>query len=145
MLNAPIPILKDEVVVLSQVVVKGLDGHATGPSEDYFCYGMTEETIAALGTLSPQNLAVFARTSAMAYRNTTKSISDIGRELAVDYVLGKQRTPGGQSDTHHGSVDPRRCIDAAAKVSAPFRTLGQQKGSRRCRQIAAKQEFDWWT
>src|ERR1700741_3851071 len=48
---------------------------------------MTEETIAAPGAVSPQNQRAIARTSAMAYRNTTKSISDIGRELAVDYLL----------------------------------------------------------
>ena len=61
--------------------------YAGNPAEEYFCDGMTEETIAALGAADPQHLGVIARTSAMAYRNTTKSISEIGRELAVDYVL----------------------------------------------------------
>jgi TolB-like protein/Tfp pilus assembly protein PilF len=70
-----------------RLAVLPFSNYAGDPSEDYFCDGMTEETIAALGTVSPQNLRVVARTSAMAYRNTTKSISDIGRELAVDYVL----------------------------------------------------------
>jgi TolB-like protein len=70
-----------------RLAVLPFSNYAGGPSEDYFCDGMTEETIAALGTVSPHNLGVIARTSAMAYRNTTKSISEIGRELAVDYVL----------------------------------------------------------
>ncbi len=56
-------------------------------SEDYFCDGMTEETIANLGAVSPENLGVIARTSSMAYRNTTKSITQIGVELGVDYIL----------------------------------------------------------
>lgn len=56
-------------------------------SEDYFCDGMTEETIANLGAISPENLGVIARTSSMVYRNTTKPVSQIGKELGVDYIL----------------------------------------------------------
>lgn len=57
------------------------------PSEDYFCDGMTEETIANLGSVDPERLGVIARTSSMTYRNTTKSVSQIGNELDVDYIL----------------------------------------------------------
>ncbi len=71
----------------TRLAVLPFANYAGNPSEDYFCDGMTEETIAALGAADPQHLGVIARTSSMAYRNTTKSISDIGRELAVDYVL----------------------------------------------------------
>lgn len=56
-------------------------------SEDYFCDGMTEEIIASLGATSPENLGVIARTSSMVYRNTVKPISQIGKELGVDYIL----------------------------------------------------------
>lgn len=70
-----------------RLLVLPFSNYGGDTSDDYFCDGMTEETIAALGTVSPEGLGVIARTSAMAYRNTTKSISDIGRELAVDYVL----------------------------------------------------------
>jgi len=56
-------------------------------SEDYFCDGMTEETIASLGAICPENLGVIARTSSMAYRNTAKPISQIGKELCVGYIL----------------------------------------------------------
>lgn len=56
-------------------------------SEDYFSDGMTEETIANLGSISPENLGVIARTSSMTYKNTAKPISQIGKELGVDFIL----------------------------------------------------------
>jgi TolB-like protein/DNA-binding winged helix-turn-helix (wHTH) protein/Tfp pilus assembly protein PilF len=67
------------------------------PSQEYFSDGLTEETITDLGQLSPQQLGVIARTSAMAYKHTDKTVSQIGRELGVDYVLeGSVRREGGR-------------------------------------------------
>lgn len=57
------------------------------PAQDYFSDGLTEETITDLGQMSPQNLGVIARTSAMVYKHTDKTVSQIGRELGVDYIL----------------------------------------------------------
>ena len=54
-------------------------------SEDYFADGMTEELISVISRI--HGLDVIARTSVMAYRDTTKSVSDIGRELNVGTVL----------------------------------------------------------
>ena len=49
------------------------------PQQDYFVDGLTEEMITQLGQCSnPGLLGVIARTSAMAYRQTTKSIAEIG-------------------------------------------------------------------
>jgi TolB-like protein/Tfp pilus assembly protein PilF len=56
-------------------------------SQDYFADGLTEEMITQLGELGGSQLGVVARTSSMAYKNTTKHIGQIGRELAVDYIL----------------------------------------------------------
>ena len=68
------------------------------PGQEYFSDGLTEETITDLGQLSPANLGVIARTSAMAYKHTGKTISQIGRELHVDYVLeGSVRREGGKA------------------------------------------------
>lgn len=68
------------------------------PGQEYFSDGLTEETITDLGQLSPEHLGVVARTSAMAYKHTNKSISQIGRELGVDYILeGSVRREGGQA------------------------------------------------
>ena len=66
------------------------------PAQEYFSDGLTEETITDLGQLSPEQLGVIARTSAMAYKHTNKTISQIGQELGVDYILeGSVRREGG--------------------------------------------------
>lgn len=69
------------------VAVLPFENLSNDPAQDYLCDGMTEETIACLGTTSPDELAVIARTSAMRYRKTAKSIRQIGKELKVDYIL----------------------------------------------------------
>jgi TolB-like protein/DNA-binding winged helix-turn-helix (wHTH) protein len=68
------------------------------PGQEYFSDGLTEETITDLGQLSPEHLGVVARTSAMAYKHTNKTISQIGHELGVDYILeGSVRREGGEA------------------------------------------------
>jgi TolB-like protein/DNA-binding winged helix-turn-helix (wHTH) protein/Tfp pilus assembly protein PilF len=68
------------------------------PGQEYFSDGLTEETITDLGQLSPEHLGVIARTSAMAYKHTDKTVGQIGRELGVDYVLeGSVRREGGRA------------------------------------------------
>ena len=57
------------------------------PAQDYFSDGMTEETIGYLGCVNPERMGVIARTTSMAYKGTTKTVREIGAELAVDYVL----------------------------------------------------------
>ncbi len=69
---------------LAVLPVENLTGAA---EQDYLCDGMTEELIAQLGAVDPAALKVIARTSAMHYRNTTKRIDEIGRELDVRYLL----------------------------------------------------------
>jgi serine/threonine protein kinase/Tfp pilus assembly protein PilF len=53
--------------------------------QEYFCNGMTEEIIAKLSRL--QGWKVMAKTSVMQYKDTEKSIKDIGRELNVTSIL----------------------------------------------------------
>jgi TolB-like protein/DNA-binding winged helix-turn-helix (wHTH) protein/tetratricopeptide (TPR) repeat protein len=61
---------------------------AGSPDEDYFSDGLTEEMITELGQLtSDDRLGVIARTSAMHYKNTSRLVTEIGRELGVDYIL----------------------------------------------------------
>jgi TolB-like protein/DNA-binding winged helix-turn-helix (wHTH) protein len=57
------------------------------PEQEYLSDGLTEETIADLGELSPESLGVIARTSAMTYKHTSKSVTQIGSELGADYLL----------------------------------------------------------
>ena len=68
------------------------------PAQEYFSDGLTEETITDLGQLSPEHLGVIARTSAMAYKHTNKTVSQIGHELGVDYILeGSVRREAGEA------------------------------------------------
>jgi serine/threonine protein kinase len=55
------------------------------PDDEYFSDGMTEEITSRLAKL--QGLGIISRTSALQYKNTTKSIKQIGDELGVDFVL----------------------------------------------------------
>ena len=55
--------------------------------QEFFSDGLTEEMITELGRLSPGQLGIIARTSAMQYKQSGKRIDQIGRELNVDYVL----------------------------------------------------------
>ena len=60
----------------------------TGDSgASYLADGLTDDVIAQLGRLGGKRLAVVARTSAMAFRDTTKTIGQIGRELNATYVV----------------------------------------------------------
>ncbi len=67
------------------------------PEREYLADGLTEETIAALGQIDPDHLSVIGRTSVMAYKRTTKSLADIGRELAAAYLVESSlRAEGGR-------------------------------------------------
>ena len=58
-----------------------------GEKYDYFSDGLTEEMITQLARLNPDQLGVIARTSAMQYQSTNKSVQQIGRELRVSHLL----------------------------------------------------------
>ncbi len=55
--------------------------------QDYLSDGLTEEMIAQLGRLNPQEFGVIARTSVMHYKHTSFQTEQIGRELGVQYLL----------------------------------------------------------
>ncbi len=55
------------------------------PEDEYFADGMTEELISTLSKV--KEFKVIARTSVMQYKKTTKSVSEIGRELKVGNIL----------------------------------------------------------
>jgi len=57
------------------------------PADEYLSDGLTEETIARLGSMHPERLGIIARTSSMAYKGTNKSARQIGQELHVHYLL----------------------------------------------------------
>jgi TolB-like protein/DNA-binding winged helix-turn-helix (wHTH) protein len=65
-------------------------------SASFIADGLTDELIAQLGAIGGERLAVIARTSAMTYRHTTKTVAQIGSELSVQFVIeGSVRREGG--------------------------------------------------
>jgi TolB-like protein len=79
--SGPAPRRRIRLVVLPFSNVGG------DPAEEYFSDAMTDELITALGRISPDRMAVIARTTAMHYRGSKKGVARIGRELDVDYVV----------------------------------------------------------
>ncbi|MGA8142584.1 MAG: winged helix-turn-helix domain-containing protein [Candidatus Acidiferrales bacterium] len=81
----------------AMLVVLPFENITNDPTQEYFSDGLTEETITNLGELGAEGLGVIARTSAMSYKGTRKSIAEIGRELGVGYALeGSVRRDGNR-------------------------------------------------
>ncbi len=79
----------------AMLLVLPFENLTAGERYDYFSEGLTEEMITELARLSPEHLGVIARTSAMQFKSTTKSIAQIGSELGVSHVLeGSVRRAG---------------------------------------------------
>ncbi len=69
------------------VAVLPFDNLTGDETQDYFSDGLTEEMIAQLGRLDPNEIGVIARTSMMHYKHTSERVDQIGSELGVQYVL----------------------------------------------------------
>ena len=81
-------------VTLAVLPFVNLSGEA---DRAYLADGLMEETIAVLGQVDPAQLSVLARTSVMPYKNTAKSVAEIGPELNADYVVESSiRSEGDQ-------------------------------------------------
>jgi TolB-like protein/Tfp pilus assembly protein PilF len=77
------------------LVVLPFENLSGGEKHDYFSEGLTEEMITRLARLNPEHLGVIARTSAMQYKSTDKTVQQIGRELGVSHLLeGSVRRAG---------------------------------------------------
>ena len=66
------------------------------PAREYLADGLTEETSASLGQIDPGQVQVKGRTSTVRYKGTTKSITQIGRELGADYLLASSLQAEGE-------------------------------------------------
>src|SRR4051812_124669 len=69
------------------IAVLPLDSFNGGQDQQAFCNGLMEEITAELYKRGGESLRVLARTSCMAYGNTSKRIGLVGRELGVSYVI----------------------------------------------------------
>ncbi len=70
---------------IRSLAVLPFDNLMGDPDQDYFVDGMHEALITDLSKIG--NLRVISRTSAMRYRDSTKSLPEIARELAVDALI----------------------------------------------------------
>jgi TolB-like protein/DNA-binding winged helix-turn-helix (wHTH) protein/Tfp pilus assembly protein PilF len=71
-------------ILLAVLPFANLTGDA---GQDYFADGLTEEMISQVGNVDPERLGVIARTSVMRYKERALPLSDVQRELGVQYVL----------------------------------------------------------
>jgi serine/threonine-protein kinase len=90
---------------LIKIAVLPFENEGTA-EDDYFADGVTEEITARLASV--RDLGVIARTSVEEYKNSKKSVRDIGRELEVDYILdGTVRWQRGEGDVNRVRVTPQ--------------------------------------
>lgn len=101
---APLPPVPSPVGVQNErVMIAVLPFRNVGAAEDeYFAEGISEEITARLATVD--GLGVIARTSVAQYRETTKTMQQIGGELGVNYVLEgtvrwQKAAAGGQGES----------------------------------------------
>jgi TolB-like protein/DNA-binding winged helix-turn-helix (wHTH) protein/Tfp pilus assembly protein PilF len=76
---------KPSVPRIRSIAVLPLENLSKDLDQEYFADGMTDELITNLAQISA--LRVISRTSAMQYKGTKKSLSEIARELHVDAVV----------------------------------------------------------
>lgn len=69
----------------SSIAVLPFANLSSDPQQDYFSDGLTEDIITQLSKIRAYK--VISRTSVMQYKNSPKSIKDIGRELGVTLIL----------------------------------------------------------
>ncbi len=80
---------------ITSIAVLPLENLMGDPEQEYFADGMTEALIAGLAQI--EALKVISRTSAMRYKDTDKSLPEIGRELNVDGIVeGSVLRDGGR-------------------------------------------------
>ncbi|MGA9354236.1 MAG: winged helix-turn-helix domain-containing protein [Terriglobales bacterium] len=81
----------------SMLAVLPFENFTGDATQDYFSDGLTEEMISQLGNLDPAHLGVIARTSVMHYKHEQAPLSQIAKELGVQYVIeGSVRRDAGR-------------------------------------------------
>jgi TolB-like protein len=73
--------------VIAILPLRFLGGDLAYEQGERFADGLTDELIMEIGHTSPKRLRVIALTSVMQYKQSPKSIAQIGQELGADYIL----------------------------------------------------------
>jgi adenylate cyclase len=132
----------------NRIAILPLANFSPAPGDDYFADGMTDEIISTVSGIS--GLSVISRTSAMRYKQSTKSVTEIGRELKAGKLLeGSVRKSGNrvritvqlidsESDAHlwaksyDGSLDDvfETQSDIARKIAEALKLPSPRPGGR---------------
>ena len=80
-------------IMIAVLPVQNLTGNV---EREFISDGLTEGIIAQLGRINPERLGVIARTSAMTYKHSTKTVRQIGSELRVEYVVESSLRQSGE-------------------------------------------------
>jgi adenylate cyclase len=132
----------------NRIAILPLANFSPAASDEYFADGMTDEIISTVSGIS--GLSVISRTSAMRYKQTSKSMTEIGRELKAGKLLeGSVRKSGNrvritvqlidsESDAHlwaqsyDGSMDNvfETQSDIARKIAEALKLPSPRKGGR---------------
>ena len=76
---------KTSDVAIHSIAVLPLQNLSGDPAQEYFCEGMTDALITDLAQVA--SLRVISRTSSAQYKQSSKSVPEIGRELGVDGIV----------------------------------------------------------
>jgi TolB-like protein/DNA-binding winged helix-turn-helix (wHTH) protein/Flp pilus assembly protein TadD len=79
--------VKGEAFPSVMIAVMPLKNVGVPGAEEYLGDGLTEELITQLGRVAPAELSVIARSTVLSYRNSSKPVRQIGRELNAGFVL----------------------------------------------------------
>ena len=132
----------------NRIAILPLANFSPAAGDEYFADGMTDEIISTVSGIS--GLSVISRTSAMRYKQTSKSMTEIGRELKAGKLLeGSVRKSGNrvritvqlidaESDAHlwahsyDGSMDDvfETQSDIARKIAEALKLPSPQAGGR---------------
>jgi len=75
---------RNRPVIIAILPLRNVSGN---PEHERFADGLTEELISEIGHCCPSLFRVIALTSVIQYKQSSKSIGQIGQELGADYIL----------------------------------------------------------
>jgi TolB-like protein/Flp pilus assembly protein TadD len=79
------PKIESLTIEANSIAVLPFENLSSSKEDEYFSDGVTEDILTQLSKI--EKLKVVSRTSVMQYKNTTKSVRDIGKELGVETIL----------------------------------------------------------
>jgi TolB-like protein/Flp pilus assembly protein TadD len=79
------PKIETLTIEANSIAVLPFENLSSSKEDEYFSDGVTEDILTQLSKI--EKLKVVSRTSVMQYKNTTKSVREIGKELGVETIL----------------------------------------------------------